>query len=330
MFFTSSDRFPINGRVEKHLLAIGGVCWDHILAVADVTAGRKHEVLSYVRAVGGGAANHLLVQRALSPRRPLELVAGVGDDREGQDLRRHFAKRRIAMPWQPLRHVATSQSYVLNQAGTGTIFTLAGARREPLPLDLIEESLRGAAACALIAPPVNEQIAPILAMAARRKAPVYFGVGSMQVYKFGYQSLSAALVEEVELLILNRTEANVLVGSLENINDLLHALRFGGRVKTAVITDGANGIHAYNGGQFCHVPAYREPRHQSVDDTGAGDSAGAAIVNALLRDLPLELALRAGARAGYEATKTFGGATQPIDEVRMREYLSAWIPAEVA
>ncbi len=38
-----------------------------------------------------------------------------------------------------------------------------------------------------------------------------------------------------------------------------------------------------------------------IDDTGAGDATAAAIIDALLRGLPLDKALACGARNGFEA-----------------------------
>jgi ribokinase len=151
--------------------------------------------------------------------------------------------------------------------------------------------------------------------------PVYFGVGSTQVFELGYEGLRTALVAPVELLICNRDEARHLTGEAE-VAGQLAALAFDGRVKTVVVTDGASGVHALRDGRRCHVPAYTDPRRPVADDVGAGDCCQATIVAALLRGYPLEGALRAGARQGFEACTGIGATTNLLGGEALRDYLS--------
>jgi hypothetical protein len=83
-------------------------------------------------------------------------------------------------------------------SGRGTIFGAPGARATPFPLERVGRSLKGAAACCLVAPAVNEQIPAVLQLAARAGVPAFFGVGRTQIECLGYQGLREVLVEEVE------------------------------------------------------------------------------------------------------------------------------------
>jgi sugar/nucleoside kinase (ribokinase family) len=307
---------------QKTRLCIGGICRDNFLSVAFLVWHGKNPIRSRASSGGGGAANNAVGHRRLAPESPIVLLANVGDDADGHALRRHMAELRIDMPLPPLAGVPTSVSFaIVEQAsGNGTVLYDLGARAEPIPLHYVKQALPGAEACCLVSPAVNEQIAPILELAAAHDVPLYFGLGSAQIDSLGYDGLEAALVKDVELLICNRAEARKLTGR-EDLADQLDALRFAGRVRTVVITDGPAGLHAVRDGERCDVPAYRDGR-PVVDDVGAGDAAQAALVDALLRRYPLELTLLAGARQGYEACTAFGATTHLLDAAPMRDYLS--------
>jgi sugar/nucleoside kinase (ribokinase family) len=79
-----------------------------------------------------------------------------------------------------------------------------------------------------------------------------------------------------------------------------------------VVSDGPLGLHASRAGVSCYEPAstYGWP---VVDDVGAGDRAQAALVDALLRGEPLQVALRAAARQGIELCTGRGATTRILD-----------------
>jgi sugar/nucleoside kinase (ribokinase family) len=69
------------------------------------------------------------------------------------------------------------------------------------------------------------------------------------------------------------------------------------------------------------VEPYCDATRERKDDVGCGDACQAAIVDALLKGYPLELALRAGARQGFEAL-TVAGAGGGLGGDQMQEYLN--------
>jgi sugar/nucleoside kinase (ribokinase family) len=223
------------------------------------------------------------------------------------------------MPWPPIEEVCTSVSYVITESASSqsTILSEGGAREVRFPLNLIEMEMARAEACCLVSPGVNDQIAPILKIAERCRVPVFFGLGS----KHKYQELRAALVTEVETLMGNRAEAALFTG-FQSIDDQLNAMSFDGRVRTTIVSDGANGIYSLHEGRRIHIPAYLDCGRPIMDDCGAGDAAQGTIVHFLLEGFDLESALMAGARQGFEACTAYGATTNLLDELRTREYLS--------
>ena len=69
-------------------------------------------------------------------------------------------------------------------------------------------------------------------------------------------------------------------------------------MRTPVISHRPMGLYALQDGNLASRPSIHRPAEPIVHDTGAGDAAQAAIVDSLLRGLPLEIALLAGVRRG--------------------------------
>jgi len=124
----------------------------------------------------------------------------------------------------------------------------------------------------------------------------------------------------VAAIYCNKTEAADFTGKAR-IDDQLKMLQFNGLVETAVVTAGADGIYARREGENYKVPAFSDGRG-CLDDTGAGDAAQTAITDAFIRGEPLDIALRLGARNGYEACTAVGATTNLLDHARMFEYRS--------
>ena len=300
-------------------LVIGGACLDRFVRTGPVTHGGKNRVETVLLAAGGGGAN-VAAGLAQVPGIEVILLAGTGADADGEYLRGLIESRGVSMPWGVVPARLTSTSFVATESpgGRSTIFTETGARVEPVPLDLVEERLAGSGVCWLVAPTQNGQIRPIAELAARQGLPLFLGLGTSQI-DLGYDRLGEELAGPVSLLICNRQEAFRLTGQAR-VADQLEALKFGGRVRTVVLTDGASGLHALHEGRMVHVPPYRDTR-EVVDETGAGDAAQSVIGRWLLQGQPLEAALRAGARQGFEAVTALGATTRLLSEEELRFHL---------
>ena len=74
-------------------------------------------------------------------------------------------------------------------------------------------------------------------------------------------------------------------------------------MKTVIVTLGANGALLVTEKQITHVPTFKV---DVVDTTAAGDAFIGGLAVALLKDMPLEEAVRYGNACGALATTKFG------------------------
>lgn len=120
-----------------------------------------------------------------------------------------------------------------------------------------------------------------------QKTKLAFNPGTLQI-KAGAKAL-APVLKVTEVLLVNLEEAHALLGEkngqpLERLIKMLW--KHGPAI--VVITDGARGAYAFDGGDIIHTPA-RPVR--PVETTGAGDSLGTAVVSALYYGKTLREAL---------------------------------------
>ena len=97
------------------------------------------------------------------------------------------------------------------------------------------------------------------------------------------------ILSKTELLILNKEEAELLVGK-ESFDSLLVKLK-GLGPKIAVITDGKNKLYAIDG---LHIYSAFPPPVKIVDSTGAGDAFASSFLCGLLKNKDTEFAIKLG------------------------------------
>ena len=113
----------------------------------------------------------------------------------------------------------------------------------------------------------------------------------------------------IDLLFANEDEALQLTGR----GDLDGALEeLSAKVPTLVITRGAEGATAVEGGERVSIPA--APIKQIVDTTGAGDLFAAGFLTARCKGAPLERCLWTGGIAAGEIIQHFGA--RPITDLK--------------
>jgi len=131
------------------------------------------------------------------------------------------------------------------------------------------------------------------------------------------EPMSLPLLEQIDVLVPNRSELAVLAGVPEPIDtaDVVAAvarLPFSGAV---VVTLGAEGALLVASGTIVPVAA---PRVDAVDTTGAGDAFCGALAESLARHVPILDAVRWAVAAGAHAVTGIGaqGAMATAAEVR--------------
>ena len=106
------------------------------------------------------------------------------------------------------------------------------------------------------------------------------------------RAVPASLLQNVDILTPNETEASVLAGHKgQTSSDPQQIARelIGQGVKTVIVTLGENGALIVNGSSSRHIPAINVA---AVDTTGAGDAFNAGLATALAFGAPLEEAVR--------------------------------------
>lgn len=129
------------------------------------------------------------------------------------------------------------------------------------------------------------------------------------------QALDAALLELVDILIVNQGELASITGVAGSIGDGLAQLR----VPLVVVTLGARGCCARRGKAFFLQPAFAV---DALDTTGAGDTFCGVLVAALDRNLGLADALRQASAASALACTRAGAQSAIPDQAEVAALLS--------
>jgi len=97
------------------------------------------------------------------------------------------------------------------------------------------------------------------------------------------------ILKNVDLLVLNKEEAQYLVGK-KSMDEMLKSLNKLGP-SISIITDGKKGSHAYDGRfEYSIIP----PKVKVIETTGAGDSFASGVLAGLLKKGDIEFALQLG------------------------------------
>jgi 2-dehydro-3-deoxygluconokinase len=127
-----------------------------------------------------------------------------------------------------------------------------------------------------------------------------------------------------DLVIGASRDARSLLGTSDEPDVLVHKLFARWDRPTVILTDGARGVSAYDGHDYCHVPAFEV---DIVDRIGAGDAFDAGLLHGLLAGHPLPEAIRYGnAAAAIKMTIADELALISLEEV---EYLLSAKPTDV-
>jgi ribokinase len=129
------------------------------------------------------------------------------------------------------------------------------------------------------------------------------------------QALPAALLADVDILIVNEGELAALAGGDADLDAQLARIA----VPTVVVTLGGRGCLARSGQLRLVQPAFRI---QPVDTTGAGDTFCGALVAALSQSLTLAEALRQASAAAALACTKMGAQSSIPTQVEVTDFLT--------
>ena len=296
------------------LVVIGSVNADLVARVPRLPgAGETVTGQTLTRALGGKGANQAVAAaRAAGPGTSVAFVARVGADEAGREAVDALAAESIditALSADPGEPTGTALVLV-DDAGENCIAVVPGANGALTPERLSDaDAVTGGADWVLLqmespAGTVREAVGRARASGAR--VMLNYAPGPAPGPAPGRdRGLPVPLSEAIDLLVVNETEAALLLGDVGRTDDAVEAAR---RLRArgpgaVVVTLGAAGAVAVDAAGAHRVPAIPA---SPVDTTGAGDTFCGALAVRLAEGAPLGEAMRFASAAAALSTEAHG------------------------
>ena len=278
------------------IVVIGSYNRDSVLTVPRFPQpGETLSATGIARFHGGKGSNQAVA--AARAGAAVAIVAAIGDDAAGQGARALWAGEGIdAGAVTTLPGLPTGEAFILVDAhGENEIVILAGANAA-LPDAAAAAAVAGAALV------VAQLETPLAATEAAFRAARAQGIATL-LNAAPARDLPAGLLDLTDILVVNETEAALLLGRQARPEALAAALA-PRHARGVVLTAGADGAHwAGRDGATIHAPAIAT---EVVDSTGAGDAFIGAFAAALAGGASEPQALRRGVVAGALACRRAG------------------------
>ncbi|MEM9671556.1 MAG: ribokinase [Bacteroidota bacterium] len=254
---------------------------------------------TYSQAYGGKGANQAVAAARAGGQ--VTFISSVGNDLFGKTMLSNFSDEGMNTDYitQSDQYPSGTALILVNREGENCIAVAPGANGQLSPqlIDQARIAISGAEIILLQLEIPLETVAYVVELAS--------GLGKkVMLNPAPAQPLEDSLLKRLHLLVLNETEAELLVGhpvqSDEQIAQAAQSL-LDKRVEVVIITLGARGSYYATRKEQKMVSAYRV---QPVDTTGAGDTFCGALAAALSRKQKLGEAVSfANAAAALATTK---------------------------
>ena len=294
---------------DAAFLAREGLVKGRMQLIDEEQAKALYQKMGEAQVTSGGSAANTLVGAAMLGAR-CRMIAQVADDQLGEVFVHDMHVQGIECPVPPREaSIETGRCLILvsEEDGERTMNTFLGAAQF-LPPAAIEEDVIASAKVLLLEGYLWDPAEPRAAMkrairmarAAGRK--VALGV-SATFCILNHHSDFTALIDDDDIDILFANEEEAL--ALTQTDDIEVALsQLSAKVPLLVVTHGAAGAVAIEGGERSHVAA--EPVAKVIDTTGAGDLFSAGFLAAHVQGRSNADALRIGAIAAAECISHMG------------------------
>ncbi len=274
--------------MKGKVVVIGSVAWDEVVELEHpLRPGAHNQGCGRGRRIGGGAANTAMALVRGGDR--VAVISAVGADAAGSELIEVLRQTGVDTARIDCSAPQSTRSVVLLESGgVRTVVNLSRAQ-VPLPARLYD-----AQTAAVYARSADPALTPLLR-----------------------DGLSYCLViAHVPPTAAGARPAHILVGSWDDLPNDFRAdpwraglVVAGNALRWVVITQGAEGVVAHGEGTVLRLPA---PAVAVVDSTGAGDVFAAGLLHALVRQVPMESALRTAVAWGA-ASVQYAGTVPPAD-----------------
>lgn len=271
---------------------------DHQQCTLSVPFGAKIPVEKVTKIPGAGNSSNAAIGFARLGL-GVGMVSTVGDDETGQMILSHWRKENIAthLVTRDKKH-ESNYSTVLSYQGERTILVYHQPYTYRLPelpkTNWIYYSSLGKG---------HERLETELLKYLKKNPTirVTFNPGTHQLNR-GLKALSP-IIARCEIFIVNKEEAELLLGlGPTPVPELLERLFVTG-AKTVIITDGKEGSYATDGEHTWHCPIFPG---KEVERTGAGDSFATAFSYARFEHKTIPEALRYGTAQAWSVVQFIG------------------------
>lgn len=265
----------IGGAVQDVFLsnssAFHSVCENPEECFLKLELGAKANVNTINFATGGGATNAAVTfaRQGLSA----QFIGVVGDDPAAQAVLAELDREHV-----DTTHVRASAKYntgysviLLAPGGERTILTYRGAsthysREDVVPGDIDADWIYMSSMSGQM-----EIVDDILRVAREKNIKVMYNPGKGELK---HADKLRALLEDVDVLLVNKDEMQMLVEGQELEELVRHGLSY---VPTVIVSDGPNGVMASDGKTLVRAGMYEDV--PVIDRTGAGDAFGSGFLS---------------------------------------------------
>lgn len=286
----------------SRLVNLGSLCIDHVYRLAELPhAGQTVASTSHRIFAGGKGLNQSLAAARAGAR--VSHVGSIGPD--GQMLIDVLQKAGVDVSGIRIEPQVVSGHAVIqvNDRGENAIVIAGGANRCVTAADC-RRALRllGQGDWLLLQNEINDlpRVLEGAAQARTRGARVAFNIAPPDGRERDYD------LAEVDLLIVNDSEARALLDASAEPDQVLASLSQRWPDLTVVLTLGRDGLLYCHEGRFAHIDAHPVV---AVDETAAGDAFIGYLMAELIAGSSLEDALRTASAAGALAVTVAGAAS---------------------
>lgn len=259
-----------------------------------------------VTAPGGKSSNQAVAAATLGS--PVRLIGAVGDDAHGAFLLDQAGEAGVDVSGvrRDAEHATGSAMIVVDAGGENTIIVSPGANGGHTAESVTAEQFDGADIVCLCLEVPLPAVQAAAEHARRAGAQVLLNLSP-------YAEVPDALLEHVDVLLVNGGEAELMLGARDIADNWHRALEgFIGRgVRRVVVTLGPDGAVVLDGSDSgddgtARITTIDSPTVDAVDTTGCGDAFTGALAHGMARGSSLADAAKLAAEAGALAATREG------------------------
>lgn len=293
-----------------NLVVCGAINWDISCFVERLPVPGEEVIVKHITRVSGGTGGNVAVAAArILGANEVAMIGALGrDDIARQQIAALEDEGVITEGIQHIKREESGQAYILvDQAGENVIASHLGANArlglEHLNKVQVKRQLQECRGIVLTDPPLEVAV-ELIHLAKRRGIPVLWDPGIL--ISPNWEALQS-LAKQAEVLFLNETEANALLGT-EELNMSLQRLRELGLGNHAVLKLGAQGAAMLEpaSGTLIEIPALplKELGLNVINTVGCGDVfAGVFAAYHVMGSSLVQSLIMASAAAGLNATR---------------------------